>query len=291
MLVNPNQKVSALLMDLGPGAERSKFIVPAADAGVYEVATATFVAYASIAQGDYFTIVNKAGEVFAVWFDKTDNGTPPSGAAYVASDTQIEVDIVAGDNTAALVAAKVKAAVLSALTGITVADVSAGVLSFTQNVPGTVDDPAPHNTGDTGAGSIVTAVATAGVAASLQSKYILLSSKTVDYYAWFNVGDGGTDPAVASRTGIEVAFLGGATKSAIATAIAAALHAHAAFSADSDGAEITVGNTVQGAALNAAAGDSGFTVQSLTQGQDGTVYPSQLVSSLSNEPALISEPT
>lgn len=39
-----------------------------------------------------------------------------------------------------------------------------------------------------------------------QSSALLYSSATVDYYAWFNVDGGGTDPSIVGRTAVEVAI-------------------------------------------------------------------------------------
>lgn len=57
------------------------------------------------------------------------------------------------------------------------------------------------------------------------SSYFLFSSDTVDYYAWFKVDAVGTDPAVASRTGVEVDISATDTTTQIATKILNALDA------------------------------------------------------------------
>lgn len=62
------------------------------------------------------------------------------------------------------------------------------------------------------------------VSAPTAGQYFLYSSKTVDYYAWFSVNGGGVDPAVASRTGIEVPLTTGMTTTQIAAIIAETLN-------------------------------------------------------------------
>lgn len=47
---------------------------------------------------------------------------------------------------------------------------------------------------------------TAVAAGSINDAYFLISSTTTDYYVWFNVGSGGVDPALAGKTGVEVAL-------------------------------------------------------------------------------------
>lgn len=116
---------------------------------------------------------------------------------------------------------------------------------------------------------VSSATAVADVAGSLNNKYFLLSSPTVNYYVWYNINAAGVDPAVAGRTGLEVAAATGATASAVATATRAVLDAHAAFIVPAPvGAVMTITNAVAGAAPNIAAGNSGFTVSITTQGSN-----------------------
>lgn len=115
--------------------------------------------------------------------------------------------------------------------------------------------------------SSVTAVA--DVAGSLNNKYFLISSPSVNYYVWYNINSAGVDPAVAGRTPLEVAAATGATAAAVATATRAVLDAHAAFVCPAPvGAVMTVTNAVAGAAPDTAAGNSGFTVGTTTQGRN-----------------------
>lgn len=44
-------------------------------------------------------------------------------------------------------------------------------------------------------------------AAPLSGKYFVISSTSTDYYVWFTVNGGGSDPAIGGRTGIKIALL------------------------------------------------------------------------------------
>jgi hypothetical protein len=56
------------------------------------------------------------------------------------------------------------------------------------------------------AGEWTTVTAVADVAGSLNNKYFYMASanNATQYYVWFNVASGGTDPALANKTGVEV---------------------------------------------------------------------------------------
>ncbi len=123
----------------------------------------------------------------------------------------------------------------------------------------------------TGVKEVSQVICVADIAASLDGKHFLLSSSSTDYYVWLNVDGADNDPEVASRTGIEVAISSGDADTAVATAVAAALEAHAAFSASAASATVTVTNAADGAASDADAADSGFTVSTPTQGVSSSI--------------------
>lgn len=132
--------------------------------GVAEVVTPTLPNFAGATQGDYIILNNKAGESFAVWLDLDDDGTVPSGPLFIATTYQIEVDIASGD-TAAQVAAKVKAAIEldSNWSGFdTITDNVDGTLTITVSNLGTVTDATVHNAAESGSGSISVAITTQG---------------------------------------------------------------------------------------------------------------------------------
>ena len=131
-------------------------------AGTAEITTVTFPAVASATQADYVHFTAQDGTKYAVWLDIDANGTAPTGALYVAADTQIEVDVVTGD-TDAQVATKVKAAIGTSMDAdFTVGTPSGADITFTQLKTGAVTDVAPKSADDGGAGSITKSVGTAG---------------------------------------------------------------------------------------------------------------------------------
>lgn len=82
----------------------------------------------------------------------------------------------------------------------------------------------------------------ADVAGSLNNKYILLASaeNVTQYYAWFNVSSGGTDPVLPNKTAIEVPLVTGDSASNVATALASILNALPDFNATSLSAVVTL---------------------------------------------------
>ena len=116
--------------------------------------------------------------------------------------------------------------------------------------------------------SVVTAQA--DVAGSLNNKYFLLSSKTVNYYVWYNVNAAGVDPAPAGKTGIPVAIATGATAAQVASATQAAIAGLSGiFTASVSGAVVTINNVVLGVALTATADfNTGWVIAVTTAGAD-----------------------
>lgn len=90
--------------------------------------------------------------------------------------------------------------------------------------------------------------AVADVASSLNDTYFLLNSANggVEYYVWYNVDGAGTDPALADKTGVEVAIAEDDTAADVAAATATAVDGLAEFAASDVGAVITVTNSAAG---------------------------------------------
>lgn len=88
------------------------------------------------------------------------------------------------------------------------------------------------------------------------------------YYVWFNINSGGTDPAISGKTGIEVTAATDATAATIAAAIETAINAADVpcfVSVSSDAVAIT--NQVQGAiTAETDSGSTGFTFEVGTVG-------------------------
>lgn len=108
----------------------------------------------------------------------------------------------------------------------------------------------------------------ADVATSLNDTYITFSSTAVDYYAWFNVDAGGTDPEVADMTGVEVAISEDDSADAVAAALAAAIDALPLIAAVAATDTVTVTNGADGAVEDAdnGAASPGFTITVTQQG-------------------------
>lgn len=108
----------------------------------------------------------------------------------------------------------------------------------------------------------------ADVAGSLNNKFFYISSPTVNYYFWFNINSGGSDPTPdVTRTAEVVAAATGATAAAIATALAAKFNTLTGiFTAVAMDAVVTVTATVAGyyASDPVDAGFTGFRVEVAT---------------------------
>jgi phage tail sheath gpL-like len=108
----------------------------------------------------------------------------------------------------------------------------------------------------------------ADVASSLNDTYFTFFSATdaTKYYVWYNVDDAGTDPAVASATGIEVAIAADDTADTVAAATQAAIDLIASndVTAEVTTDTVTLTNVDPGTATNAADGAAaaatGFTI-------------------------------
>jgi len=117
----------------------------------------------------------------------------------------------------------------------------------------------------------VTDITCGAAAAGSGGKYFTLSSPSTDYYVWYDLDDNPTDPGVAG-TGIEVDIATGDTADDVAAATASAINAVTGLGAVSSAAIVTVTNADDGAATDAADGDTGFPLfETTTQGTDGHI--------------------
>lgn len=110
-------------------------------------------------------------------------------------------------------------------------------------------------------------------AAALGDTHFLVSSTTVDYYVWFNLDAGGTDPVVAGRTGVEVAINTADNAKAVVDAIVSALGAvdesgkPAFYVAAVNLTCLCIETFLLGEVLNASAdGDTGLTFETQLKG-------------------------
>lgn len=112
---------------------------------------------------------------------------------------------------------------------------------------------------------------TGQTAAGLGGKYVLLwkALDAVAYYAWFDENNTDVDPAVASKTAIEVNYAASAASTAIASAFATAVNAVAGFDAvvDSDDSNVVV--VTRTAVGETTASTEGNTTIEVTRCQEG----------------------
>jgi hypothetical protein len=263
------------------------YIDCSAEPGRQAVYTITLPAFAGAAQGD-FVVIYPGGVACALWLNKDGDGTEPDGAIYTAATVKSRVDIVTGNTAAQVATAFLDAITNDGITGVQFTAGAGGALVMTHDVIGSQTTPVPKNAAEAAAGSITVATTTAGVNSALQNKYCLVRSPAgTAYYAWFNVNAEGADPAVAASTAIEVALNSFPySASGVATALAAAIDAEAAFTASASGSRVTVTAAASGDAVDASAGDSGFTVATHHDGAPSLgSNPGDTVASLSMTPS------
>jgi hypothetical protein len=117
---------------------------------------------------------------------------------------------------------------------------------------------------------ISTVQCVADVASSLNNKYFLLYSANdmTGYYVWFNVAGAGVDPAIAGKTGVQVAIAAGAAAAVVAAAVQVAVDALADFVATVLVDTVTITNAANGQTTDASDGaaPTGFTILVTQQG-------------------------
>ncbi|KKM79173.1 hypothetical protein LCGC14_1352580 [marine sediment metagenome] len=116
-------------------------------------------------------------------------------------------------------------------------------------------------------GKEVTDVTTvADIAGSLGGTHFLLDSPTTQYYVWYDVDGGSTDPAPAGRTPIEVDISTGDSADVVASATSAAIGANPDFNVGLAGPVVTVTNNAAGNVPDAVDVDAGFAIAVIIQG-------------------------
>ena len=134
----------------------------------------------------------------------------------------------------------------------------------------------------------VSTVTLSGTAASLNNKYFLFSSSSVNYYAWFNYNSTGADPVLAGKTAVPIAVAVAATLATVATNTAAAIDAKALISSVADGSNVVIRADAVGTITDTSAGNSGFTIVVNNQGRvQWGEYPGKLVDSHTNNPSTV----
>lgn len=108
-------------------------------------------------------------------------GAAPTGALYVAATTKVRVDLSPGGSAADSGLAAYTAIAASLSADFTAVDGEDGTVEITQVTGGAVDDPAPKNADDSGAGSISVVVDTAGDDGDLTLSTDLITSTAHGY--------------------------------------------------------------------------------------------------------------
>ncbi len=201
------------------GAFEVSTVTTVADTGAFEEVVVTVPATAGATQADYFVLSNTAAATAAFWIDIDDAGTEPTGAAYVAANSKIRIDVATG-NTAAQNAAILQAAAATILNWEAVDNLD-GTVTYTQTLVGNCTNAAKHNADDTGDGSFTFSGEVNGAASNLNSTYFTFSALNstgteTDYYVWYNINGEGVDPAVGGATAIPVTGAAGASDSTLA---------------------------------------------------------------------------
>lgn len=118
-----------------------------------------------------------------------------------------------------------------------------------------------------GAQEVTPVTCVADVSGNLSGKYWLLNSPTEYYYIWYDVDSGSTDPAISGRVGIEVDISTNDSANTVAGNTRTVINNLNDFSAPATGyPTVTITNAAIGNAKDANAGNSGFTIGSITQG-------------------------
>lgn len=208
--------------------------------GANAVAEITDVTFAAAATGTgatsnyynkYFLLEEAGGAAkYAIWFNADGVGTAP----IVSGRTSVAVAVTTGDSVTDIALATSVA--INALANIS-ASAALGVVTVTQDNAGNCVDIA-NSAPATLVPSLTILVTTAGVSAvkqvfeitaqgevlGLGGKYFYIDTPTLSYYVWLTVNSSNVDPAIAGKTGIQIAISSGASAPTVASAINSALN-------------------------------------------------------------------
>lgn len=237
-----------------------------ADTGEFEDVIFTLPSGVLANQADYLYFTDPAGETWAVWLDIDAAGTPPSGAHYLGADHQVMVSVLSTDTNIQL-AGKVFVGLDGAITNMNAVDNGDGTINLTSILLGNLPDATTYLEDDSTSGSILASIATQGLDSNLQSTYLILHAPpSKQYHAWFNVNGEGVAPSVPNSIEIEVNLNGGESDADVATALSAAIDALDDFDASSSLEVVTVIDAINGEAIDAEDGNTGFSINVTQQG-------------------------
>jgi hypothetical protein len=123
-------------------------------------------------------------------------------------------------------------------------------------------------TNQLGAAEVSTVTTIADNTVTLQNKSFNISSPTTTYTVWYNVAGGGT---LTPLNPIEVAIEPNFTANQVAAATALAINSQQglAFTATVNNSTVTITNDVAGTAADISDNDTGFSLSTITQGNNG----------------------
>lgn len=106
------------------------------------------------------------------------------------------------------------------------------------------------------------------VGGSLNSKYWLLNSAIdeTEYYVWYNVSGGGTDPSIAGKTGVEVVLQTNDSSVIVQMATKLALNSISDFIIKGTGSTLNIQNTEPGETTDPVDANAGITLNIINQG-------------------------
>ncbi len=289
----PSQSVGALKGDLDKRRERT-LIACIAETGKKALSVVTVPTTAAAGEGDFFIYTALNGQKLGFWLNKNDAGndagSAPVGLLAAACDSLTEIDIVTGGTAivnAALVFAELEA--VMAAEDVTAVDNLDGTITLTEDLVGSGVTLVRKNLNESGNGAFGVA-STDGAASVLQNKKMTILNSTTAFYAWFNVNGEGADPT-GTGTGLEVALspgTSGVTAAQVSAALAAILLAATGLFASADGSNVYASSDAEAPAVDAGAGNTGFTVTVVSQGQGAVVDAGGSPADFTNEPDLVS---
>jgi hypothetical protein len=183
---------------VGDQSEASAAAAKTFAGGAAEQTDLTFPATAGITQGDFVLIDSaQSAAIYMIWLDIDANGTAPTGTKASTATVSISVPTVTGGSAAQnAVLAKTAIGVLMD-SDFTVGAVATADIPITQLNSGSVDDPDPENAAESGAGSMVVTVNTAGADNGVVASTNIITSTSHGYITGDKIlyGDaGGTAP-------------------------------------------------------------------------------------------------
>lgn len=268
-LVVGNVDEVVTITDVAYGARTAATDGGAGDATGFTIETPV-AGHDSNLDGKYFILKDEVGTV-GFWFDVDDSGTlaPTTGAA-----RDVEITTITSEMTAAQVGTAVYNAIHADTKFNGVSDDTAGTIVVVSTTYG-------NKTGQSaGTSGFTVTEAVAGADSAITGKYFVLGDVDGSVAFWFDVGNEGTaEPSHGAARAVEITSVTrGMTSAQVAGAIRTAVDADSKFDvgALTDATFQTICKDYK-AVANISAGDSGFTVSTVTQGADLGAPPTGVI--------------